>query len=572
MCSGRTPIIGFNDLGTTHPDLAKEADGWDPTTFKQFSNKRVRWKCQLGHSWDATIGSRVQGSGCPLCSGRVPIRGVTDLASIHPVLAAQADGWDPTTVTAQSGRKLAWKCAAGHSWKAIVSNRLKGRGCPICANKKVLAGFNDLATTHPAIAKEADGWDPSTLIAGSHVRVRWKCDRGHSWEAPPHYRLKGSGCPVCTGHKVQVGFNDLATVQPDLAGQANGWDPTSVTSGSGKKLGWQCELGHLWFASVAGRKGGSGCPVCAGQLVVAGVNDLATLHPAIAAEADGWDPSTVTAGSGATVRWRCKTGHSWVTSVKTRVNGSGCPVCANRVVLAGFNDLATTHPELAAEADGWDPTMVTAGSQKRVGWRCARGHTWTAVLGSRLAGSGCPVCANRVVLAGFNDLATTHPELAAEADGWDPTTVVCGSNKKVQWRCSKGHTWHALIFNRARGVGCPTCATFGFDPNRDSWLYLIDHDALQMFQVGISNFPDSRLGNHARRGWEVIDIRGPIDGHLARQLETAILHAVERRGAVLGHQTSTHKFDGYSEAWTKESLKVTTLRQILDWVYEDEAR
>lgn len=27
------------------------------------------------------------------------------------------------------------------------------------------------------------------------------------------------------------------------------------------------------------------------------------------------------------------------------------------------------------------------------------------------------------VLRGFNDLATTHPEIAKEADGWDPTTV-----------------------------------------------------------------------------------------------------------------------------------------------------
>jgi hypothetical protein len=59
-----------------------------------------------------------------------------------------------------------------------------------------------------------------------------------------------------------------------------------------------------------------------------------------------------------------------------------------------------------------------------------------------------------------------------------------------------------------------------------------------------------------------------MEGHLAQQLETAILHAVERRGAVLGHKADIEKFDGYSEAWTKASLPVVSFKQLLDWVYE----
>ena len=61
-----------------------------------------------------------------------------------------------------------------------------------------------------------------------------------------------------------------------------------------------------------------------------------------------------------------------------------------------------------------------------------------------------------------------------------------------------------------------------------------------------------------------------MEGHLAQQLETAILHAVERRGAVLGHKADIEKFDGYSEAWTKDSLTVASFKQLLDWVYEDD--
>jgi hypothetical protein len=101
-------------------------------------------------------------------------------------------------------------------------------------------------------------------------------------------------------------------------------------------------------------------------------------------------------------------------------------------------------------------------------------------------------------------------------------------------------------------------------------LYLIENELLEMLQIGISNFPTKRLDQHSRRDWTVIEVRGPMDGHLAQQLETAILHAVERRGALLGHKAQIEKFDGYSEAWTKNSLKVTSFKQLLDWVYDDD--
>ena len=91
--------------------------------------------------------------------------------------------------------------------------------------------------------------------------------------------------------------------------------------------------------------------------------------------------------------------------------------------------LAETHPELAAQADGWDPTTLAAGSKKKVGWKCEQDHTWLAIVASRKRGNGCPICSNKKVLAGFNDLATTNPELAAQADGWNSASVTKGSNK-----------------------------------------------------------------------------------------------------------------------------------------------
>ena len=632
-------------LAETHPELAAQADGWDPKRVPYSSNKKVGWRCKSRHTWGAIMSNRAKGSGCPVCANKAVLAGFNDLATTHPELAAQADGWDPTRVSFGNGKKHRWRCDAGHLWEISPNARSNRKsGCPICAGQQVLVGFNDLSTTYPDIAKEAYDWDPKTRTAGSsRSKVKWQCSLGHVWEAVVSDRtLGGNGCAVCSGRQINIGFNDLATTYPKIGSEAYGWDPRTVTVGSEKKKQWQCKHGHIWSATVVSRVSGRGCPVCAGKVVVAGFNDLATTHPEIIFEVDGWDPTKVSFGNGRKHRWKCKSGHSWEVSPNQRTNkghgcpicsgnkvlkgfndlasrfpeiakeafnwdpssvtgksnidrewicsfghkwkaapsnraaGTGCPICDNDRVLVGFNDLATTHPEIAAQAYDWDPETVVAGSNKRFDWKCQLGHIWKTSVAKRSDlnnPTGCPTCSNQQLLVGFNDLATTHPELAIEADGWDPTTVIAGTNRKLAWRCSQGHSWRALASNRSGlGRGCPTCAKSGFDPNKPGWLYLIDHDGLAMYQIGISNFPKDRLADHEGRGWEVIELRGPMDGHLTQELENNCLQMLKKRGAVLGKKGSISKFDGHTEAWIKASLNVTSIKQILDWVYEDEAK
>jgi hypothetical protein len=188
--------------------------------------------------------------------------------------------------------------------------------------------------------------------------------------------------------------------------------------------------------------------------------------------------------------------------------------------------------------------------------------------------SGCPYCSNKAVLIGYNDLATTHPELAAQAEGWDPTTVVAGSNKKRKWRCGEGHIWNAVVGTRAGGAmggsGCPSCARYGFNPSLSAWLYFLEHDSWGLLQIGITNDPNRRIGKHHDSGWTSIEIRGPIDGSLAKGFETSILKSLKMRGAQMAHRTDMRQFDGWTEAWTKDSLSVSNFKQLLDWVYEDD--
>jgi hypothetical protein len=565
-CSGNKVLKGFNDLATLYPELAKEADGWDPSTVTKGGNTAKRaWRCAKGHTWEATVLNRTPPSntGCPFCSGLLPVAGINDLATLHPKVANQADGWDPRTVTARSSKKLQWRCEKGHTWKATVCARTPptNNGCPVCGNKKVLPGFNDLATLYPETAKEADGWDPSTVTAGSSKNLGWCCSKGHAWTAIVKNRTppQGSGCPVCENKQVVPGVNDLKTLFPDLATEADGWDPSTVTPGSSTKRRWLCTKGHNWGSPPFRRTGPKkcGCPYCAGNAVWKGFNDLATLFPELAKEADGWDPATVTANSGKRTQWRCKKGHTFAAAVTSRTPpaSNGCPICSGRQVLPGFNDLATLHPKVANQADGWDPRTVTAGSNQTKQWCCSLGHTWEAVVSDRTppTNSSCPFCCGQKVLAGFNDLASLCPEVAAEADGWDPATVTLKSGLKKAWCCEKGHRWYAKVNDRTppQSNGCPDCAESGFKPGQPAWFYLLYRPGEQ--QLGVTNNKEKRLHTHAKFGWQELEVVGPFPGDQVLALEKKLKKWLRKE---VGLVPGTH------ENWFTASLEVRSLAEL----------
>lgn len=323
---------------------------------------------------------------------------------------------------------------------------------------------------------------PDDVTFGSHKRVWWTCPSGHSWQAMVYTRSEGAGCPYCTGRKALPEQNCLAKQFPMLAVE---WDseknapltPKDITPGSHKLIWWRCQNGHSYRSAVKTRVQGSGCPYCAGKNVLPEETSLAAEYPSIAKE---WDaaknvpllPTQVISGTKRKVWWLCPKGHSWRAAVFSRtVLGTGCPVCTGRQALAGENDLATPYPDIAAQ---WDeekngalhPSNVTAGSNRRVWWRCEKGHSYRAVIAQRVQRrDGCPYCANRKVLPGFNDLATAAPLVAKQwhetlNGALTPEMVTAGSHKKAWWQCSYGHVWKATIYSRAgvQQCGCPVCA------------------------------------------------------------------------------------------------------------------
>ena len=366
----------------------------------------------------------------------------------------------------------------------------------------------------------------------------------------------------------------LSVTHPELAKEADGWDPEQFTKGMNKVVDWKCRIGHRFSTTIVHRTSPSkpsGCPICANRVIDSGFNDFATLHPELLAEVDGWDPTKFGAGSGKILPWKCSLGHNWTSSIIHRTRngyggkGTSCPFCSGARVLTGFNDLASTHPKIANEADGWNPKETSAGSSKKLSWRCSQGHSWLAIVHSRTRtrAADCPYCTNRKVLVGFNDLLTTNPEIAKEADGWDPSTVTGGMDKPRSWKCQSGHRWKTDVQVRTRGSGCPSCSTTGYDPNLKGYLYLIQHPNWNMLQVGITNDLETRMKSHKILGWQPLQFRGPMDGLLAREWETAILRMLKAKGADLSNAKIAGKFDGYSEAWSKSTFEVKSIKELM---------
>lgn len=186
------------------------------------------------------------------------------------------------------------------------------------------------------------------------------------------------------------------------------------------------------------------------------------------------------------------------------------------------------------------------------------------------SGDGCPICSSHQLLKGFNDLATLLPNIAVEAFEWDPSTVMSQSQMSRKWRCTEGHIWKTTPATRAKGSGCPSCAKTGFDPNNDGFLYFLEHDDWNMYQIGITNVPNIRLGKHRKLGWKLLELRGPMDGHLTQQLETAILRMLRAKGADLSNEKIAGKFDGYSEAWSKGKVEVSSIKELMTFTEEHE--
>jgi len=93
----------------------------------------------------------------------------------------------PTEYAPYSSSKVWWKCEKGHEWAATIQNRVRGSGCPFCIGRRASETYN-LAVVNPSLVNDwhptkNESLLPTDVTPGSNLKVWWKCEQGHEWEA-----------------------------------------------------------------------------------------------------------------------------------------------------------------------------------------------------------------------------------------------------------------------------------------------------------------------------------------------------------------------------------------------------
>jgi transposase-like protein len=474
-------------LSVRFPDIAARwhparNEGVDPALVSYASKRKAWWVCPTCHyEWQATVGSRTRGHGCPLCArsenGRarsLPDQGKS-LAELLPALAAQwhptlNGGLGPEMVAAASNKRVWWQCdSCGNEWQVQICNRTRGSGCRRCAMtaKRVPRPGQSLAAKRPSLAAE---WHPSLnkpltpadVTFSAKGKAWWRgVNCGHEWQAAVGNRAAGAGCPICARSARSRSRGERSAARSDSPGRQK---PGATGDGNNARP-------TLSFAARFPDAAAEWHPVRNGDL----------------------KPNAVGYASNRRVWWLCaECGHEWEAVINSRGKGGvGCSPCGRR--RAGKanshpktgNSLAERFPGVAAQ---WHPNRngdltpkdVAAKSGRRVWWLCAEcSNEWEVPIFSRANGYGCKQCAtrkaaelyrqpNRASAAGGSrsSLAERYPGLAVQ---WHPTrngdltpsAVTGSSGQKVWWKCDFGHEWQAYINNRVRVSGCPKCTLWG---------------------------------------------------------------------------------------------------------------
>ena len=444
---------------------------YSPSVLTAGSSFKVWWKCSVcNHCWQASPNERIlRGNGCPACStDRVVSRKIKENGSFEDNYPERAKDWDyekngellPNHVTSGSNKVVYWKChVCGYQWKGKVCSHAKSMySCEKCSIKeRTLERYGDrpLIETHPELAKE---WDyehngeltPYNTTAHYSKSVKWICEKGHHWSAIVGVRVKmHTGCPHCK--------KELKTSFPE---QAIYFYFKKVTKAQNRYPYKQREIDIFLKDTHIGKVGIE--------------YDGAYYHSSEKSKIRDQKKDRLLTDNGIRLIRVKESDKNEIGKdiiyVRPQTDNSHLAwVIRQLMILTGFNP----NLDINIERD--------------------RNLIYEQYIKSEKA----------------NSIAAKRPEVAKQ---WDyerngsvkPEHISYTSNKKFYWKCEKGHSWSAIVYNRCRGVGCPYCAGRILVVGENDLLSQNPELAKQWdYKANGELRPDQiTVNNHKKVGWE----------------------------------------------------------------------
>lgn len=235
-----------------------------------------------------------------------------------------------------------------------------------------------------AIARKRGGRCLSSAYVNLKTKLRWRCAKGHEWEAPPaNVKHVGTWCQKCSGK----GIGTIEEMR-GLAQKHKGECLSTTYVNSNTKLRWRCAKGHEWEATPTKVKhGGTWCTKCS---TLNFRNSKIKEMQALAKKHKGECLSSIYVGVKKKLRWRCAQGHEWETTPNSiKYMGTWCPNCSGKKPRGTIKEMQA----LAKKRGGECLSSIYGGSLKKLRWRCTKGHEWeTTPSSAKNAGYWCPEC------------------------------------------------------------------------------------------------------------------------------------------------------------------------------------
>lgn len=405
---------------------------------------KTKWECSQGHKWEVGYNSIQGGNGCPHCGNASSAHKRKKKPEDYRVLAKKRGIIWLGPEVKNNQTKTKWQCPKGHTWETGYNNILSGRGCPECAIQDRANKKRKKPGDYHALATERGFEWLGPEVKDAHAKTKWKCTKGHEWEANYNAIQQKTGCPYCAGlaPKFPEDFHEIAKIH-DLI-----WLGPEVPK-INMKTKWQCPKGHIWKAPYNRIQQGRGCKKCATEIHAEKRRTKPDKYHKLAkTRGFKWLGDKVI-NNNAKTKWQCELGHKWHAPYSSIQQGYGCPYCSGNAPKKPED-----YHQLAKDRGfEWLGPEASTTNNRMTYWQCSENHKWRTSYGHISQGKGCPYCAGNApkkiddyyALAKEKKIKWTGKELP-------PNTIT-----RTDWACKIGHKWELSYSNVRNGQGCPYC-------------------------------------------------------------------------------------------------------------------
>ena len=222
----------------------------------------------------------------------------------------------------------------------------------------------------------------------------------------------------------------------------------------------------------------------------------------------------------------CKThGNFWQTPA-THLNGSGCVECAigkNTKKLPKFiEDARGVHGNI------YDYSLVAyTNARAKVQIICETHGSFWQCPDAHLRKNGCPKCGTlmtrKLLTKPYTQFIEDAKGIHGEIYGYCSVTYV-GCKTKMQIICGTHGSFWQTPDDHLSGNSCPSCASYGFNPEKEATLYYLSVYKGTAYKIGITNRTvEERFSNAELENIDILEEWYFKNGQAALDKEQEIL-------------------------------------------------